>query len=57
MIWRTATTVVNARVVSNASGAGLHDSVRFSHTVLSLGTRPQRGDTVVDMAKINLLPR
>jgi cytosine/adenosine deaminase-related metal-dependent hydrolase len=56
MMWRTSTTFVNARVVSDVSSGEMYDSVRFCRSVISLGTRPTRGDTVVDLDGSIVLP-
>ena len=53
MIWATAVSLVNARVVVPD---GMADSVRFSARVLALGDRPRRGDTVVDLAGAFVVP-
>lgn len=53
MIWAKAVSLVNARV---AAEGGIADSIRFSSRVLSIGERPRRGDTVVDLEGGFVLP-
>ena len=53
MIWANAVSLVNARV---AADGGIADSIRFSSRVLSIGERPRRGDTVVDLQGGFVLP-
>ena len=53
MIWATAVSFVNARV---AVEGRLEDSVRFSSRILSIGERPRRGDTVIDLQGGVVLP-
>jgi cytosine/adenosine deaminase-related metal-dependent hydrolase len=53
VIWANAVSFVNARV---AAEGGLEESVRFSSRILSIGERPRRGDTVVDLRGGVVLP-
>jgi cytosine/adenosine deaminase-related metal-dependent hydrolase len=53
VIWASAVSLVNARV---AAGDRIADSIRFSSRVLSIGERPKRGDTVVDLQGSFVLP-
>jgi cytosine/adenosine deaminase-related metal-dependent hydrolase len=53
MIWASAVSLINARVVSAGGFAG---SVRFSSRILALGDSPRRGDTVVDLEGAFVLP-
>ena len=53
MIWANAVSLVNARV---AAGDRIADSIRFSSRVLSIGDRPKRGDTVLDLRGGFVLP-
>ena len=53
MIWANAVSFVNARVVTTSGPA---DSVRFSARILSIGERPRRDDTVVDLQGGVVLP-
>ena len=53
MIWANAVSLVNARV---AAPDGIAGSIRFSSRVLSIGERPQRGDTVLDLQGGFVLP-
>jgi cytosine/adenosine deaminase-related metal-dependent hydrolase len=53
MIWATAVSLVNARVVTPE---GVRDSIRFSSRVLALGDAPRRGDVVLDVGGAFVLP-
>lgn len=53
MIWANAVSLINARV---AADGGTADSIRFSSRVLSIGERPKRGDTIVDLQGAFVLP-
>jgi cytosine/adenosine deaminase-related metal-dependent hydrolase len=53
VIWGNAVSLVNARVVA---GEQIAESIRFSSRVLSIGERPTRGDTVVDVQGGFVLP-
>ena len=53
MIWANAVSLVNARV---AAGERIAESIRFSSRVLSIGERPKRGDTVLDLQGGFVLP-
>ncbi len=53
MIWANAVSLINARV---AADGGVADSIRFSSRVLSIGERPRRGDTIVDLQGGFVLP-
>jgi cytosine/adenosine deaminase-related metal-dependent hydrolase len=53
VIWANAVSLVNARVVTTSGPA---DSVRFSARILSIGERPRREDTVVDLQGGVVLP-
>ena len=53
MIWANAVSLVNAQV---AIGDRIADSLRFSSRVLSIGDRPKRGDTVLDLQGAFVLP-
>lgn len=53
MIWANAVSLVNARVVA---GEQVAESIRFSSRVLSMGERPKRGDTVLDVQGGFVLP-
>ena len=53
MIWANAVSLVNARV---AVGDHVAESIRFSSRVLSIGERPKRGDTVLDLQGGVVLP-
>ena len=53
MIWANAVSLVNARV---AAGDQVAESIRFSSRVLSIGERPKRGDTVLDLEGGVVLP-
>ena len=53
MIWASPVSLVNARVTI---GDAMADSIRFSSRVLSIGDRPKRGDTVVDLQGGFVLP-
>ena len=53
MIWTSAVTLTNARVVT---GEGTAESVRFASRVLAIGDPPRRGDAVVDVRGSFVLP-
>jgi cytosine/adenosine deaminase-related metal-dependent hydrolase len=53
VIWANAVSLVNARV---AAADAIADSIRFSSRVLSIGERPKRGDTVLDLEGGVVLP-
>jgi cytosine/adenosine deaminase-related metal-dependent hydrolase len=53
VIWANAVSLINARV---AADGGVADSIRFSSRVLSIGERPRRGDTIVDLQGGFVLP-
>jgi cytosine/adenosine deaminase-related metal-dependent hydrolase len=53
VIWANAVSLINARVTA---AEGTADSIRFSSRVLSIGERPRRGDTVVDLQGSFVLP-
>jgi cytosine/adenosine deaminase-related metal-dependent hydrolase len=53
MIWATAVSLVNARVVTTD---GMRSSIRLSSRVLALGDPPRRGDQVVDLGGAFVLP-
>jgi len=53
VIWASAVSFVNARV---AAEGRIEESVRFTSRILSIGERPRRGDTVVDLRGGVVLP-
>lgn len=53
MIWRPATTIVNARVVAEHGEA---ESLRFATRILGVGDPARAGDTVVDADGAVILP-
>jgi cytosine/adenosine deaminase-related metal-dependent hydrolase len=53
VIWANAVSLINARV---AADGGRANSIRFSSRVLSIGERPRRGDTILDLQGAFVLP-
>jgi cytosine/adenosine deaminase-related metal-dependent hydrolase len=53
VIWPRAVTLVNARVVTER---GIAESVRFTHSILSVDERPKPGDAVIDARDAFVLP-